>query len=180
MLTKPIRLTNHVIDCLNDEFVYQATLHEQGRADTEDHGVAGQLATLRCYANEADVAWVKSKGNDNALDALRKVAAIAIRALVLYGCPRRSWTPEALLGLKGLDQVSLVSHYDRVRRLTEVKPLTHNAAADHQGRLRRIGEAHRGVDPIDASIERLDWKTRNDWTAAAMTDLYASAKRASR
>ena len=54
-----------------------------------DYGVEGQLVTLQVYTQEAMVAWTKSAGDDKALDALRKVAAIAVRALEQYGCPRR-------------------------------------------------------------------------------------------
>ena len=67
----------------------QSTLQGSGRADAKEHGVAGQLVTLNVYTQEANVAWAKSAGDEAALAALRKVAAIAIRALIQYGCPRR-------------------------------------------------------------------------------------------
>lgn len=82
-------MTQPVIDAINEELAYQSTLQGSGRADAESHGVAGQLVTLNVYTQEANVAWTKKAGNDAALDALRKVAAIAIRALEEYGCPRR-------------------------------------------------------------------------------------------
>lgn len=82
-------LTSDVIDAINEELAYQATLQGSGRADAVDHGVAGQLVTLNVYANEANAAWVKNAGEEAALGALRKVAAIALRALIQYGCPRR-------------------------------------------------------------------------------------------
>ena len=92
MLTKKLELTDEVIGAINGELAYQASLHDRGRADTTDHGVAGQLVTLNVYADEANRAWVRNNNNGPALDALRKVAAIAIRALILYGCPQREIT----------------------------------------------------------------------------------------
>lgn len=44
---------------------------------------------LAVYANKAMDAWVHSAGDEAALDALRKCAAIAVRALEQYGCPER-------------------------------------------------------------------------------------------
>lgn len=84
-----ITLTPEVINAINEELAYQATLQGSGRADARDHGVEGQLVTLSVYKHEAEVAWAKNAGDEAALDALRKCAAIACRALITYGCPRR-------------------------------------------------------------------------------------------
>ncbi len=84
-----ITMSETVIDAINGELAYQSTLQGSGRADAVEHGVAGQLVTLSVYTNEAMVAWAKHPGDDDALDALRKVAAIAVRALEQYGCPKR-------------------------------------------------------------------------------------------
>ena len=84
-----ITVSPAVIEAINEELLYQSNLEGSGRADAVDHGVAGQLVTLNVYTQEANVAWTKSAGDEKALDALRKVAAIAIRALEQYGCPRR-------------------------------------------------------------------------------------------
>jgi len=85
----PITVTDEVVEALNGELAYQATLQGSGRADAVNHGVSGQLVTLSVYTDEALVAWTKTAGEEAALNALRKVAAIAVRALVEYGCPRR-------------------------------------------------------------------------------------------
>ena len=82
-------MSQDVIDAINEELEYQSSLTSLGRDDARDHGVAGQLVILGVYAQEAQVAWVKNAGDDQALDSLRKVAAIAIRALEQYGCSRR-------------------------------------------------------------------------------------------
>jgi hypothetical protein len=85
-----ITMSPAVIEAINEELAYQATLPGSGRADANDHGVAGQLVTLQVYTAEAMVAWTKTAGDEKALGALRKVAAIAIRALEQHGCPRRN------------------------------------------------------------------------------------------
>ena len=85
----PLEMTPGVIDAINGELKYQTTLPEQGRSDNIDHGVEGRLLTLDVYTRKAIEAWVSNPGTDKALHGLRKVAAIAIRALEQYGCPRR-------------------------------------------------------------------------------------------
>ena len=89
MTPEPIYVTPEVLDAINSELAYQSRLCNTGRSDAVDHGVAGQLVTLKVYTDEALVAWTKNPGDEEALDALRKVAAIAVRALVTYGCPKR-------------------------------------------------------------------------------------------
>lgn len=84
-----IELTPEVIEAINEELTYQSTLQGSGRADAREHGVEGQLVTLNVYTQEAMVAWTKCAGDEAALNSLRKVAAIAARALIQYGCPRR-------------------------------------------------------------------------------------------
>jgi len=85
----PIIMSQAVIDAIDGELFYQSTLQGSGRADALEHGVAGQLVTLAVYVREAEAAWAKQAGDEAALDALRKVAAIAVRALETYGCPVR-------------------------------------------------------------------------------------------
>jgi hypothetical protein len=89
MRDSAVRLTPRVIAAINGELRYQSSLPDSGRADRTDHGVAGQLVTLEDYTRKATTAWVQSNGDQEALNALRKIAAIACRALVLYGCPTR-------------------------------------------------------------------------------------------
>ena len=84
-----LRLTPEVIDAINEELAYTETLQAQGRADREDYGVEGQLLTLSTYTRRAVDAWVNNAGPEQAKHELRKVAAIAIRALIRHGCPRR-------------------------------------------------------------------------------------------
>ena len=86
-----VQMSQETINAINAELKYQSHLSNIGRADTYDRGVEGQLVTLAVYVQEAQVAWVKNKGDDAALDSLRKVAAIAIRALEQHWCPLRNW-----------------------------------------------------------------------------------------
>ena len=115
----PIRLTPLVIGAINGELYYQSTLHGSGRADAREHGVEGQLVTLKVYTDEALVAWAKNPGDSSALGALRKVAAIAVRALVQYGCPLREtrevrpkYTPEEIIALHEANQRQFMATLD--------------------------------------------------------------------
>ena len=89
MLSRPIHLTDEVIEAIDGELNYQASLGGTARADDVDHGVEGQLVSLNVYIRKAQEAWIDNAGPEQTLDILRKVAAIACRALILNGCPRR-------------------------------------------------------------------------------------------
>lgn len=84
-----IKMSQNTIDSINEELDYQSTLQGSGRADAREHGVEGQLVTLQVYLQEAMVAWTKNAGDEATCDVIRKVAAIAVRALETYGCPKR-------------------------------------------------------------------------------------------
>ena len=89
MDTRVLRMTTEVIDAIDEELEYVATLVSLGRSDAIDHGVEGQLLTLSTYTRKAVDAWVNNRSSDQALHELRKCAAIAVRALIIAGCPRR-------------------------------------------------------------------------------------------
>lgn len=78
-----------VLAAIDSELQYQNELPfargEKPRTDEVDHGVAGQLVTLERYTRKAIDAWTDNSGEAEALHALRKVAGIATRALILYG-----------------------------------------------------------------------------------------------
>lgn len=59
------------------------------RSDKVDHGVEGQIVVLTSYARALQDAWTYNRGDETSLNIFRKIAGIAIRALILYGCPRR-------------------------------------------------------------------------------------------
>jgi hypothetical protein len=85
-----LKLTPEVIAAINEELAYTSGLQAQGRADQADYGVEGQLITLYTYTQKALNAWTNNAGPEQSLHELRKVAAIAIRALLTAGCPRRA------------------------------------------------------------------------------------------
>lgn len=89
MDNQQIQLTPEVIAALNEELAYQNKMAGGKRADAKDNGVCGQVLALETYAAKARDAWTLNKGDAAALSELRKCAAIAIRALVRHGCPRR-------------------------------------------------------------------------------------------
>ena len=84
-----VQLSSLFIEILNEELSYQNEMAGTSRADCEDHGVPGQIVTMEEYLESARKAWVHTAGDTAALDSIRKVVATGIRALVLYGCPRR-------------------------------------------------------------------------------------------
>lgn len=92
MRTDAVKLSPYVIDAINEELAYTASLNEQSRADDKDHGVAGQILCLEEYVVKARKVWCEGAGEEAALDELRKCAAIAILALERYGCPCRDNT----------------------------------------------------------------------------------------
>lgn len=91
MDTRVITITPEVEAAINEELAYVASLSARGRSDEAHYGTPGQVLTLQVYARKALDAWVTNPGNDQALHELRKCAAIAIRALVTEGCPRREF-----------------------------------------------------------------------------------------
>ena len=84
-----LELTDDVIEAINEELAYQASIAGTGRADTNDHGLPGQLVSLDCYTRKAIDDWTGMAGKEPSLHQVRKVAAIAVRALIRFGCPRR-------------------------------------------------------------------------------------------
>jgi hypothetical protein len=90
---KPISMTTQVITAINEELTYQAKMRARGnRFETQDHMVSGYLLVLKTYLDKSIEAWTMCPGDNEALDGLRKVAAVAVRALLEHGCPRRNPT----------------------------------------------------------------------------------------
>lgn len=87
-MTKPITMSHRVIEALNEELAYQA-IGDSECVAAEDDGVSGQLVALATHNRRAQDAWTGNVSETPALHELRIIAVIAIRALELYGCPRR-------------------------------------------------------------------------------------------
>lgn len=76
-----------VYECINEERAYQENL------DFEHKGypsVAEEILLLEHYIANVRSCWVINKGNEAALDAIRKVAGISVRCLENHGCPTRN------------------------------------------------------------------------------------------
>lgn len=90
-MRKPIPLLSDspvVIAAIDSELAYHNRLGAN-RTDDTDHGVAGQIVTLNALNNKLTEAWYGNAGEDEALHILRKIAASATRALILYGVSAR-------------------------------------------------------------------------------------------
>ena len=85
---KPITISRGVIEALNEELAFQS-IGDSECVAAEDDGVSGQLVALATHNRRAQDAWTGNASVMPALHELRIIAAIAIRALELYGCPRR-------------------------------------------------------------------------------------------
>lgn len=89
MDTRKLIVTGEVVEALDEELAYQATLADQGRSDKVHYGLPGQLLTLKEYTDKAIAAWVTNPGDSKALHVLRKCAAIAVRGMLTEGVKRR-------------------------------------------------------------------------------------------
>lgn len=136
MRTDGVKLTACVIEALNQELEYIASLNEQGRADDKDHGVAGQILCLEQYVVRARESWCNVANEEPALDQLRKCAAIAILALERYGCPWRDGK-HIRFGKRTPDEVAGSAHIQR-----EVAVQQQHFIADETG----IGDFKDGWD----------------------------------
>ncbi len=89
MKNRNVNISVRVMNAIDEELAYIDSMEDSDRADGDDNGLPGQLVTLDTYSRRALDAWTNNRGDIPALHELRKVAAIAIRALELYGVPRR-------------------------------------------------------------------------------------------
>lgn len=71
-------------NAIRNELWYQDTLPRR-TLDSEAQDVPGYLTLLRVYLREAEEAWARNPGDVLALHSLRKIAAIAVRAMVHCG-----------------------------------------------------------------------------------------------
>jgi hypothetical protein len=75
--------------------VFAAIANERAYQDRLDCNHKGtptlmeEIGLLESYALEARTLWATSKDESNAKHALRKIAAVAVRALENHACPER-------------------------------------------------------------------------------------------
>ncbi len=77
-----------VYAAIDGERDYQDALGAN-RTDGSAHTVGDYLTMLDTYLRRAQDDWTGNPGNEQALDELRKVAAIAVRCLEEHGAPPR-------------------------------------------------------------------------------------------
>jgi len=73
---------------IDGERHYQDTLSSD-RTDGHVHTVGEELVLLDVYIQQAKVAWASTAGDDYALNAVRKIAAIAVRCMENNGYIKR-------------------------------------------------------------------------------------------
>jgi hypothetical protein len=78
-----------VLGAIVDERSYQD--HKWGTPREHPHDVGGYLTLMRVHLTKAEAAWAGSRGDENALDALRKVVAIGVACFEQHGVPLRVW-----------------------------------------------------------------------------------------
>lgn len=82
-----------VIGLIADERGYQEEVRRtHTRSDGAVHAPGEFILMAEAYINEARTNWVTKAGYADAMDSLRKVAAICVQAMEIYGARRRRVT----------------------------------------------------------------------------------------
>jgi len=91
-LDDPLILEQHdramIYKIIDGERDYQSNLTPQ-RTAGEEHEVGSYLLMLSEYVDKTQAAWADNAGDIPALHGVRKIAAIAVRCMEVYGCPPR-------------------------------------------------------------------------------------------
>ena len=75
---------------LRSEFAYQMRrCEEEGWEHANKPSVAEEILMLEEYIARARLEWTRNQGDEQALDVVRKVSALALRCLANHGCPPR-------------------------------------------------------------------------------------------
>lgn len=83
-----------VMVAIQEEISFQD--RKWGSPSEHPHEVAGWILLIGKFNRLAGEAWCSDLGDAGALDAMRKVAALAIQCLRQHGCPRRAMPPDLL------------------------------------------------------------------------------------
>lgn len=75
-----------VYKLIDGERAYQV---EQWGSPEHKHEVGAWLTLLRAYLYKADIAWTENRGDEAALDIIRKIAGIAVACMEQHGAPHR-------------------------------------------------------------------------------------------
>lgn len=81
-----------VYRAIDSERAYQDLLREAGRFEEEVLSVAGEIACIKTYLDQAFVAYANNPGEtpQECLHTLRKIGAMCVRALEHHGAPFRA------------------------------------------------------------------------------------------
>lgn len=74
-------VTDRVLDLINEELSYQTDILSDA-SDDGNQTLEGKLAVMKVYLDKAFQAWVDNAGDREALNMLRKVVAVGVRAMV--------------------------------------------------------------------------------------------------
>lgn len=55
-----------------------------------EHEAGAYVAMIHAYSTKALIAWTDNPGDEAALDVIRKIAGICVRAMEKHGAPPRS------------------------------------------------------------------------------------------
>jgi hypothetical protein len=72
---------------------YQDSFITGKKFEDKIHSVEAEILMMSSYIRKAEDAWTNNKGEEAALDVVRKIAGLAIRCLEHHGCPERQ-SPE--------------------------------------------------------------------------------------
>jgi hypothetical protein len=75
---------------IDTEREYQENLGSD-RTDGASHTVGDYGVMLHYYLREFDEAWTKNAGTEKALEAIRKIAGIAVHCIEDHGAPKRTF-----------------------------------------------------------------------------------------
>jgi len=89
-------MNREVASAIHDERVFQN--RKWGTVSEHPHEVGGWLTIMRKLLADADAAWASSRGDEGALDELRKVVAVGIACMEQHGPVTRS--PLAFIALQ--------------------------------------------------------------------------------
>lgn len=81
-------MNDKVIQAIDSERTYQDSFCKDKGYDSHQT-VEGELVLMKTYLDKAFVAWSDNKGDEVCLDAIRKVAGIAVRCMEYHGAPLR-------------------------------------------------------------------------------------------
>jgi hypothetical protein len=85
-----------VFSAIHDERVYQD--RKWGNPDQHPHEVGGYITLMRKLLADAEVAWCTSRGDDGALDELRKVVAVGFACMEQHGVVERETVCQVCFG----------------------------------------------------------------------------------